>query len=62
VQQLFQVFRFQKTYSKVFEQFLPVISVKTEWEILLPLLLLETLYESNIFGGGGFRFSSSAGR
>ena len=50
VQQQFQVFNFRKTHSKIFEKFLSHLSnVQTEYEILLPLLLLGTLYESSIF-------------
>jgi hypothetical protein len=62
-QQLFQVFNFLNTHSKIFEKICPSFSdVQTECKILLPLRLFEMYYESSIFvlgriqgEGGGCR-------
>jgi hypothetical protein len=54
--QLFQVVKFRSTHSKlnIWITFAPHFSdVQTEYEILLPLRLLETYYEASIYVQGG---------
>jgi hypothetical protein len=52
-QQLFRVFKFRNTHSKIFEKIARHFSdVQTECEILLPLRLLDTHYECSIFVQG----------
>jgi hypothetical protein len=61
-QQLLQVSKFRNTRYKIFEKFLPVVfQASKQCEILVPLHLRETYYESSISiqrrsqgeGGGG---------